>query len=209
MPSTRKSKEHAIKGALKDPQLDDAKDFVECDRSMDAIGLSGEDKMNIYLTVAAVLHIGNIEFEDDPESGSKGGCRVCAGKGEKSIEIVARMLGLDRDELEKALVSRVMQAHRGGKLGTVIMVPLKVSEAQNARDALAKAIYTKLFDHIVAAVNKAIPFTASTNFIGLLDIAGFGESFYFCFVLFLNISCTHDVLMIRNLINFFLKNTFL
>lgn len=124
---------------------------------MDQIGLTAQDKMNIYLTVAAVLHIGNIEFEDDPES-SKGGCRVSSKVGAKSMQIVARMLGLEVDELEKALVSRVMQAHRGGKLGTVIMVPLKVTEAQNARDALAKAIYIKLFDHIVSCVNKAIPF---------------------------------------------------
>jgi myosin VI len=170
----RKSKEHAARGYLRDPQLDDIKDFMECDKAMDQIGLTAEDKMNIYMTVAAVLHIGNIEFEDDPES-SKGGCRLNHKTGAQAIQICSRMLGLDLDELEKALISRVMQAHRGGKLGTVIMVPLKVSEAQNARDALAKAIYIKLFDHIVARVNKAIPFGASTNFIGLLDIAGFGR----------------------------------
>lgn len=150
------------------------RDFLECDRAMDQIGLSNDDKMNIYLTVAAVLHIGNIEFEEDPDS-TKGGCRLSSKGGAKSIQIVAKMLGLDADELEKALISRVMQAHRGGKLGTVIMVPLKVNEAQNARDALAKAIYIKLFDHIVSCVNKAIPFGSSTSFIGLLDIAGFGK----------------------------------
>ena len=36
----------------------------------------------------------------------------------------------------------------GGYKGTVIMVPLKVHEASNARDALAKAIYSRLFDYI-------------------------------------------------------------
>lgn len=172
--ASRKSKDHSVKGPLQDPQLDDANDFLVCDKSMDQIGLSYEDKMNIYLTVAAVLHIGNIEFEEDPDS-SKGGCRLQQGtKSTQSLAICAKMLGLDVDELEKALISRVMQAHRGGKLGTVIMVPLKVSEAQNARDALAKVIYIKLFDHIVACVNKAIPFGSSSSyFIGLLDIAGF------------------------------------
>lgn len=147
---------------------------------MDQIGLSAQDKMNIYLTVAAVLHIGNIDFEEDPDS-SKGGCRLNA-RGKKSIQIVAKMLGLEVDELEKALISRVMQAHRGGKLGTVIMVPLKVIEATNARDALAKSIYIKLFDHIVSCINNAIPFDASTNFIGLLDIAGFGKNLNINFI---------------------------
>lgn len=180
IPANRKSKEHSLKGSLKDPQMDDLKDFEECDKAMDHIGLSQEDKMNIYLTVAAVLHIGNIEFEDDPDS-SKGGCRLSAKGGVQALQICSKMLGLESSELEKALISRVMQAHRGGKLGTVIMVPLKVSEAQNARDALAKAIYVKLFDHIVSCVNKAIPFTSSSNFIGLLDIAGFGTIFLLSF----------------------------
>ena len=175
LPAARKSKEHSVKGGLRDPQLDDAKDFLECDKAMDQIGLSQEDKMNIYLTVAAVLHIGNIEFEDDPES-SKGGCRLSKARGgAKSMDICARMLGIEAGELENALINRVMQAQRGGKMGTVIMVPLKTSEAQSARDALAKAIYIKLFDHIVACINKAIPFTTSSSFIGLLDIAGFGR----------------------------------
>lgn len=173
--SDRKSKEHQLKGGLRDPQMDDTKDFLECDKAMDHIGLTSEDKMNIYLTVAAVLHIGNIEFEDDPDS-SKGGCRLSSKKGgTQALQICSKMLGLESNELEKALISRVMQAHRGGKLGTVIMVPLKVSEAQNARDALAKAIYVKLFDYIVACINRAIPFSSSSNFIGLLDIAGFGK----------------------------------
>ena len=53
---------------------------------------------------------------------------------------------------------------------------LKPSEASNARDAMAKAIYSKLFDYIVAHINKSIPFTSSSaNYIGVLDIAGFGE----------------------------------
>lgn len=54
-------------------------------------------------------------------------------------------------------------------------MPLKVYEANNARDALVKAIYSKLFDYIVARINKSIPFKASSYYIGVLDIAGFGE----------------------------------
>ena len=47
-------------------------------------------------------------------------------------------------------------------------------EASNARDALAKAVYSRLFDYIVDRVNQAIPFSSSCNYIGVLDIAGFG-----------------------------------
>ena len=58
----------------------------------------------------------------------------------------------------RALTARVMQAAKGGYKGTVIMVPLKVHEAANARDALAKAIYSRLFDYIVGRINASIPF---------------------------------------------------
>ena len=57
----------------------------------------------------------------------------------------------------------------------LLRVQLKPVEAQNARDALAKAIYSKLFDYIVMRVNQALPFSSSKSFIGVLDIAGFGR----------------------------------
>ena len=59
-------------------------------------------------------------------------------------------------------------------------VPLKPDQAAAGRDALAKSIYSKLFDHIVACVNRCFPFSASDapTFIGVLDIAGFGT--YVC-----------------------------
>lgn len=61
----------------------------------------------------------------------------------------------------------------------IYRVPLKQYEANNARDALAKAIYGKLFDHIVHRINSSIPSKASSYYIGVLDIAGFGKTSYY------------------------------
>lgn len=58
---------------------------------------------------------------------------------------------------------------------------LSVDEARRARDAMAKAIYSRLFDYIVARINQAIPFAKSTAYIGVLDIAGFGKTLFFVF----------------------------
>lgn len=59
----------------------------------------------------------------------------------------------------------------------VFRVPLKTYEANNAKDALAKAVYSRVFDHIVTKINESIPFKTSSYYIGVLDIAGFGEFF--------------------------------
>ncbi|CAF1462018.1 unnamed protein product [Adineta ricciae] len=168
----RRSQDFVAKGALRDPQLDDVNDFNECDQSMSQMGLTEQDKLNIYSTVAAVLHLGNINFEDDPES-TKGGCKITRTT-EQSLTITGEMLGLDQRDLRNALITRILMTKTTSSTkGTVIPVPLKVHEAQNARDALAKAIYVRLFDQIVMFVNKSIPFSSSSSYIGILDIAGF------------------------------------
>ena len=80
----------------------------------------------------------------------------------------ARLLGVNSVDLEDVLTSRVMQTSKGGFGGTVIKVPLRCGEAAAARDALAKQVYSKLFDTIVEAINDSIPCRSSNNYIGVL-----------------------------------------
>ncbi|KAK3924050.1 Myosin heavy chain 95F [Frankliniella fusca] len=169
--ANQKSSAHNKNGSLNDPLLDDIDDFQSMDQALVRLGLAEEERLNIYAMVAAVLHLGNVCFEDNPED-TKGGCQV-TGSSEKSLSIAANLMGVDPEELRQALVSKVMMTNRGGLKGTVIMVPLKIYEANSARDALGKAMYSKLFDYIVQRINKSIPFKASSYYIGVLDIAGF------------------------------------
>ncbi|EDO36037.1 predicted protein [Nematostella vectensis] len=152
-------------GSLSDPNLDDTSDFKRMDASMDNVGFSKEEKSNIYRVVAAVLHLGNIIFEDIDDT--HGGCQV-SSKCSDEVNITAKLLGVSPEELQQALTTRLMSAG-----GADVRVPLKLEQAYAARDALAKSIYTKLFDHIVAQVNQCFPFTSSFTYIGVLDIAGF------------------------------------
>lgn len=168
----RKSAHQAKFGAIQDQLIDDIKCYQQTDRALTNFGVTEEQKLTIYSIVAAVLHLGNVTFEDDLED-SKGGCRVSASS-EQSLKTAARLCGLDKDQLRQSLVSRIMSTSRGGHKGTIYMVQLSALQAQAARDALAKAIYSKLFDHIVTKiVNKTIPFTSSSYYIGVLDVAGF------------------------------------
>ncbi|KAK0045573.1 unconventional myosin-VI [Biomphalaria pfeifferi] len=167
----RKSQLYLKQGSLRDPVLDDVQDFGVCDAAMKHLGFSDADRLGIYGLVAGILHLGNIAFEDNADD-AKGGCKVAKG-AEDSLQMAASLLCVDKDELRDSLISRVMQATRGGSKGTAIKVPLKISEATSARDALAKAVYSRMFDFIVDMVNKAIPFGSSVSYIGVLDIAGF------------------------------------
>jgi myosin VI len=86
---------------------------------MDQMGLTTQDKFNIYNAVAVVLHLGNINFEDDPES-TKGGCKITSST-EVSSTITAEMLSIDQRDLRNALTTRVLMTKTtsGGK-GAVI-----------------------------------------------------------------------------------------
>uniref|UniRef100_A0A452UJH1 Unconventional myosin-VI n=1 Tax=Ursus maritimus TaxID=29073 RepID=A0A452UJH1_URSMA len=166
----RKSPEYLKAGSLKDPLLDDHGDFIRMCTAMKKIGLDDEEKLDLFRVVAGVLHLGNIDFE---EAGStSGGCNL-KNKSTQALEYCAELLGLDQDDLRVSLTTRVMLTTAGGTKGTVIKVPLKVEQANNARDALAKTVYSHLFDHVVNRVNQCFPFDTSSYFIGVLDIAGF------------------------------------
>ncbi|XP_072534762.1 myosin VIa isoform X6 [Salminus brasiliensis] len=166
----RKSPEHLKAGPLKDPLLDDQGDFNRMVVAMKKIGLDDAEKLDLFRVVAGVLHLGNIDFE---EAGSTSGGCILKKQSSQALEHCAELLGLDEEDLRVSLTTRVMLTTAGGTKGTVIKVPLKVEQANNARDALAKAVYSRLFDHVVTRVNQCFPFDSSANFIGVLDIAGF------------------------------------
>ncbi|NXT28071.1 MYO6 protein, partial [Syrrhaptes paradoxus] len=166
----RKSPEYLKAGSLKDPLLDDHGDFNRMCTAMKKIGLDDAEKLDLFRVVAGVLHLGNIDFE---EAGSTSGGCALRTRSEPALECCAALLGLDQEDLRGSLTTRVMLTTAGGAKGTVIKVPLKVEQANNARDALAKTVYSHLFDHVVNRVNQCFPFETSSSFIGVLDIAGF------------------------------------
>ena len=84
----------------------------------------------------------------------------------------AELLGIDKEGLVKALTTRTRHTPEGA-----IISPLSVQAATENRDSLAKIIYAKMFDWLVARINNAIGEDKScAASIGVLDIYGF-ESF--------------------------------
>jgi myosin-6 len=153
---------HSMLGEI--PFLDDVKDFAEQEQSMSDCGLEPQEKSNIFRITAAVMHLGNIEFEEgDAGAAIQGHC-------DATVSGVAAMLGLDAEKLRETLVSKEISIG-----GEVSRKALDLRDAGFARNSLAKTIYSKLFDSIIERVNECFPFPQekSVNFIGILDIAGF------------------------------------
>ncbi|VDK54182.1 unnamed protein product [Anisakis simplex] len=157
---------------LHDAVVDDYADFHKLCKALLSIGLSEKESLQVFQIVAAILHLGNVQFDENTDD-TKGGCKVDV-HSEESLRLAASLLGVEANELRCGLVSRIMQPKKTtNHMGTIINVPLKPLEATAARDALSKAIYSKLFDWIVLRINKCIPFADSISYIGVLDIAGF------------------------------------
>ncbi|VDO63914.1 unnamed protein product [Heligmosomoides polygyrus] len=171
IPSERFSAEARKAGLLTDSIVDDAADFAHLGDALGRAGLSPDEVQEIWRMIAGILHLGNVQFIESIND-TRGGCKVDP-EYEQELSYASELLGLELGDMKMGLVSRIMQATKGGVKGTLIRVPLKPHEASAGRDALAKALYSKLFDWLVARINKAIPFEKSVSYIGVLDIAGF------------------------------------
>ncbi|KAG2302442.1 hypothetical protein Bca52824_031093 [Brassica carinata] len=149
--------------------ISDAHDYIATRRAMDIVGISEKEQEAIFRVVAAILHIGNIEFAKGKEVDSS------VPKDDKAkfhLNTVAELLMCDAKELEDALCKRVMVTPE-----EVIKRSLDPQSAAISRDGLAKTIYSRLFDWLVQKINVSIGQDAnSRSLIGVLDIYGF-ESF--------------------------------
>uniref|UniRef100_A0A804QZ00 Myosin-9 n=1 Tax=Zea mays TaxID=4577 RepID=A0A804QZ00_MAIZE len=149
--------------------VSDAHEYLATRRAMDIVGISTQEQDAIFRVVAAILHIGNIEFSKGKEADSS------VLKDEKSkfhLETTAELLMCNPGALEDALCKRVMVTPE-----EVIKRSLDPYNATISRDGLAKTIYSRLFDWLVDKINSSIGQDASSKcLIGVLDIYGF-ESF--------------------------------
>lgn len=95
-----------------------------------------------------------------------------------ALNLAAAFLRVEPFALKNALLFRVLNTGgQGAKKMSTYNVPQNVEQASSARDALAKTIYSRMFDWIVTKVNEALQKNGGTsddnNMIGVLDIFGF------------------------------------
>ena len=162
--------------------VDDKNQYSETMAAMNDIGFTLIEQTNILNVVAAVLHLGNIQFETktgvgEEEDGSNFAVDTEQYKCSKHVSKCCELLGFSSTLLEQVLCEKRIQTKE-----KLFMKRQTVHEAEHARDALAKTVYGSLFEWIVRRINTAIAakdalhVNTRTTFIGVLDIFGF-ESF--------------------------------
>ncbi|KAL0305152.1 UNVERIFIED_CONTAM: Myosin-6, partial [Sesamum angustifolium] len=138
-------------------------------RAMSTVGISSEEQDAIFRVIAAILHLGNIEFVKGKEIDSS------MPKDENSwfhLRTAAEMFMCDAKSLEDSLCKRIIVTR-----DETITKELDPEAATASRDALAKIVYSRLFDWLVEKINNSIGQDPNSRcLIGVLDIYGF-ESF--------------------------------
>ncbi|CAL4974398.1 unnamed protein product [Urochloa decumbens] len=149
--------------------INDAEEYLATRKAMDTVGITEQEQEAIFRVVAAVLHLGNINFAKGREVDSS------VLKDDQSrfhLNTAGELLMCDCEKLENALINREINTPEG-----VITTSVGPNSATISRDGLAKQIYSRLFDWLVNRINASIGQDPDSNkLIGVLDIYGF-ESF--------------------------------
>lgn len=147
--------------------VDDAEMFRTVTEALDIVHISKEDQESVFAMLAAVLWLGNVSFtvidnENHVEAVS-----------DEGLHNVAKLIGCDVLALKLALSTRKMRVGNDS-----IVQKLTLSQAIDARDALAKSLYACLFEWLVERINVSLEVgkRRTGRSISILDIYGF-ESF--------------------------------
>ena len=150
-------------------RMDDVQIWNLVVQSLSDQAISKDEQTLYWQCLAGVLHLGNVEF--DPKNRDEGVPTSGAAAALQKCEVV---LGLQSGLLQKALCKRKIKA--GNEF---IEQPLSHDQACDGRDALSKAIYSRLFDRLIAQINTALKAggeaagEAERRIIGVVDIFGF------------------------------------
>ncbi|XP_074741909.1 unconventional myosin-XV [Strix uralensis] len=148
------------------PGKDDAEDFRRLLNTMEVLSFSVEEQNSIFRILSSVLHLGNVYFEKYETDCQEVAMVVSAAE----IRTVAELLQVSPEGLQKAITFKVTETLR-----EKIFTPLTVESAVDARDAIAKTLYSLLFGWLTDRINKLVYPRQEALSIAILDIYGFED----------------------------------
>ncbi|KAM6189048.1 unconventional myosin-Ia [Sarcoramphus papa] len=149
------------------PGVDDAANFHAMQDAMRVIGFSPTEVTALLEVTAVVLKLGNVQLSSSYQAS---GMEACSIAEPQELQEICELIGLDPGVLERALCSRTVKAR-----DETVVTTLSVPQGYYGRDALAKNIYSRLFDWLVNRINTSIQVKPGKQrkVMGVLDIYGF------------------------------------
>lgn len=136
---------------------------------MNTLGFGESEQESFFRILAIILLIGNLQLSED----SKGQAHFT---DISQVEKVCKQAGVPVEAFAKALLNPVIKAGQ-----EIVEQGRDLAQVKQSIEALSRALYDRLFTSLVDRINEALDTgikTGSTkgqetNFIGVLDIAGF------------------------------------
>ena len=163
--------------------MSDADRYQQTIQGLELLSVGPNLRGMLEKALSGILHMGQINFHNVKGSADASTILAGPGKFDESSLAACRMLGVDPEAFASSIVSRVIDVE-----GKKLSVPLSVSQAASGRDALAKEIYSRIFNWLIVLINFNTSYicnsTEETRFkmtnkhggctsISLLDIFGF------------------------------------
>ena len=142
---------------------EDASRFDQLKVALKSIGLSKRHVAQTCQLVAAILHLGNLEFIIDRYKNED----AAVVRNLDVLDIVSDFLGVQPYALEQALSYKTKLVKK--ELCTVFLDP---DGASDNRDDLAKTLYSLLFAWLNEHINQRLCRDDFSTFIGLFDLPG-------------------------------------
>lgn len=142
------------------PGIDDSLEFKKTLESMKILDFSDDTIGSIFRIIAAILHLGNIEFNEKNDKTEI--------LNVDTVEVACELLSIPFTHFIKNILSPTSFLRKEA------LVRNRDSEqAKKVVDGFCRLLYENLFDEIIRIINISIRAPISDAFIGVLDIAGF------------------------------------
>lgn len=145
------------------------KDYEQLKVAFKTLGFRQMDLDMIYSILIAVHLLNQVQFQSTTSEGNVDGSGV---SDMELMQDIANLLGVSVNELIHALINSHIATR-----GEMIMKSNSIRESHATRNALAKGLYSRLFDFVVASINKLLSYSlqvyGESSSIGILDIFGF------------------------------------
>ncbi|KAJ8253887.1 hypothetical protein COCON_G00204990 [Conger conger] len=153
-----------VAGHVQLPGQQDDEMYEETLEAMNILGFTEEEQLGIMKVVSTVLQLGNIEFKKERNQ------EQATMPDNTAAQKVCHLQGINVTDFARAILTPRIKVGR-----EVVQKAQTKEQADFAVEALAKAMYARLFRWILTHVNKALDKTKrqGSTFLGILDIAGF------------------------------------